>query len=53
MILTIYRLLFCCLIPAMTASNSHMNITAVRGYFYQDEPDTDPNQFDYVCILCP
>lgn len=52
MSLIIYRLLFlCCLIQTMAAaSNSHINITAVRGYFYQDEPDTDPSHFDYVCI---
>ena len=38
------------LLPAMATSDSHFNITTVPGYFYQDEPDTDPSQFDYVFL---
>lgn len=41
------------LFPAMATSDSHFNITTVSGYFYQDEPDTDPSQFDYVLLPSP
>lgn len=29
----------------------HFNLTTVPGYFLQDEPDTDPDAFNYVFPL--
>lgn len=32
-------------------AESHLVYSTVKGYFLQDEEDTDPNRFDYVCSL--
>lgn len=31
-----------------TSAESHLEFTTVTGYFQQDEPNTDPDNFDYV-----
>lgn len=43
------------ILPAMANSPSefHFNITTVPGYFMQDDPDTDPDTFDYVYLSSP
>lgn len=40
------------ILPTMANSPSefHFNITTVPGYFMQDDPDTDPDTFDYVYL---
>lgn len=43
------------ILPTMANSPSefHFNITTVPGYFMQDDPDTDPDTFDYVYLSSP
>ena len=40
------------ILPTMANSTSefHFNITTVPGYFMQDDPETDPDTFDYVYL---
>lgn len=40
------------ILPTMADSPSefHFNITTVPGYFIQDDPETDPDTFDYVYL---
>lgn len=53
MALTLPRLAtFLFLLSWTMASQFHFNLTTVPGYFLQDEPDTDPDAFNYVSLLC-
>ena len=31
-----------------TATSSYLKYSTVAGYFLQDDPDTDPDKFDFV-----
>jgi hypothetical protein len=31
-------------------AESYLEYSTVKGYFLQDEDDTDPSRFDYVCF---
>lgn len=36
------------LASAATPAESHFQFSTVPGYFLQDDPNTDPEKFDYV-----
>ena len=36
----------------MTGGSQKTQYEAVTGYFLQDDPETDPDTFEYVCYFC-
>lgn len=51
MALTMHRLATLLVVLSWTLSamaSFHFNLTTVPGYFLQDDPDTDPDAFNYV-----
>jgi hypothetical protein len=36
------------MIESERVATHHIKYTTVTGFFYQDEPATDPSDFDYV-----
>lgn len=52
MALTMYRLATLLVLSwTLPVMAFHFNLTTVPGYFLQDEPDTDPDAFNYVFPL--
>lgn len=47
-IVTILALLFM-MERASLQQSTHFRLSAVKGFFLQDEDSTDPSVFDYVC----